>query len=110
MVFSRPPMKQPKRTHGRPQHNPTGMTRRMVEILAAEALPQAVICSLVGVDPKTLRRHYREELDRGAAMVEAKLILHLHRIAGGRDGTALKAIAFMLQCRFGWSQYAPPPH
>lgn len=32
---------------------------------------------------KTLRRHYRRELDRGAACVQAKLIGHLHRLASG---------------------------
>ena len=41
--------------------------------------------------------------------VEAKLVGNLLKLASGSDGTALKAITFALQCRFGWSLYAPPP-
>jgi hypothetical protein len=57
---------------------------------------------------KTLRKHYATELQRGAATVEAKLVGNLLKLAGGSDGTALKAIMFALTCRFGWSLYAPP--
>lgn len=105
--ISLPPMR--KRKAGRPPHTPAEKERRLVELLAGAAAPQAEICRLLGIDAKTLRRHYRAELDRGAAMVEAKLVLHLSRLASGHDGTALKAIQFSLQCRFGWSPYAPPP-
>ncbi|MFT2210697.1 RNA polymerase subunit sigma-70 [Rhizobium giardinii] len=102
-------METPKSTHGRPRHDPTGTTRRLVTILAAEAIPQSQICVALGVDGKTLRRHYRAELDRGSALVEAKLALRLFQIAGGDDDTAVRATAFALQCRFGWSRFAPPP-
>lgn len=85
------------------------MTRRFVEALAGAAVPQAEIAAVLGVTVPTLRRHYRDDLDRGAACVEARLSSHLLRIASGKDGTALKAIMFTLQCRFGWSRYAPPP-
>ncbi|MGA7451916.1 MAG: hypothetical protein WBW73_11795, partial [Rhodoplanes sp.] len=54
---------------------------------------------------KTLRKHYATELQRGAATVEAKLVGNLLKLASGSDGTALKAIMFALQCRFGWSLY-----
>jgi hypothetical protein len=57
----------------------------------------------------TLLTRYRDELDRGAAVVESNLVGNLLRLAKGTDGTALKAIMFSLQCRFGWPQYAPPP-
>ncbi|MEZ0004401.1 hypothetical protein [Sinorhizobium fredii] len=62
---------------------------------------------MLKIDPKTLRRHYRAELDRGAAKVEAELVLHLDRLAGGKGAVALRAITFLLQARFGWSRYAP---
>ena len=52
-----------------------------------------------------LRKHYTTELQRGAATVEAKLVGNLLKLASGSDGTALKAIMFALQCRFGWSLY-----
>ncbi|RWO25254.1 MAG: RNA polymerase subunit sigma-70 [Mesorhizobium sp.] len=95
---------------GRPPHKPDETTRRLVELLGGAAVPQPEICSALRIDQKTLRKHYRRELDRGSAMVEAKLAGNLLRLAGGNDGTALKAIMFGLQTRFGWSQYVPRPN
>ncbi|MER9222993.1 hypothetical protein NKI48_29690 [Mesorhizobium sp. M0644] len=85
------------------------MSRRLVEVLAGSAISQAEICAVLGIDKKTLRRHYRRELDRGAARVEAELVGNLLRLANGNDGTALRAVMFALRCRFGWSEFAPPP-
>jgi hypothetical protein len=48
-------------------------------------------------------------LDVGAAKLEAALIGHVLRIAGGRGAVAMKAIRFTLQSRFGWSEFAPRP-
>lgn len=93
---------------GRPPHQPNDILRNAVELLAGAAVPQAEICGVLKIDPKTLRRHYRRELDIGAARVQAKLISHLHVLANGNDGVALKAIMFALRCRFGWSPYLPP--
>ncbi|WP_370073306.1 hypothetical protein [Sinorhizobium fredii] len=85
------------------------MSARLVELLTAEGVFQLELCRILEIDPKTLRKHYRAELDRGAAKLEAKLIGHLLRIASGTGATALKAITFCLCSRFGWSPYAPPP-
>ncbi|MHC2456227.1 hypothetical protein ACVMIX_002868 [Rhizobium leguminosarum] len=85
------------------------MLRRLVQIIAADGIPQREICRALEVDPKTLRKRYRRELDIGAAKLEAALIGHLLRIAGGRDAVALKAIRFTLRSRFGWSEFAPRP-
>lgn len=97
------------RSRGRPAHEPDGVRRRFVEVMAGAAVPQAEIAAVIGVTEPTLRRHYRRELDRGAARVQVKLVGNLLRIANGTGGTALKAIIFSLQSRFGWSKYAPPP-
>ncbi|WP_345790216.1 hypothetical protein [Sinorhizobium alkalisoli] len=75
--------------------------------MAGAGVPQAQIAAVIEVTVPTLRRHYRCELNRGAAKVEAKLVANLLTIANGTDGTALKAIIFTLQSRFGWSRYAP---
>lgn len=76
--------------------------------MAGAGVPQSEIAVVLAVTVPTLRKHYRDELRRGAAVVEARLAGHLMRIASGSDGTALKAIMFTLQCRFGWSRYTPP--
>jgi hypothetical protein len=94
---------------GRPKHTPTTESRQMVEVLAGYGVKNEEITKVVGVTLPTLYRRYRRELDAGYAKVEAKLVGNLLRLASGKDGTALKAIMFSLQCRFGWSQYAPAP-
>ncbi|RWO51140.1 MAG: hypothetical protein EOS13_21730 [Mesorhizobium sp.] len=86
------------------------MDRRAVEALAGMAVSQAEIATVLAITLPTLRKHYRAELDRGAALVEAELVRNLIRLAGGSDGVALRAIMFSLQCRFGWSPFAPRPN
>jgi hypothetical protein len=87
---------------GRPRHQPTARERQTVEILAGFGIPNDKIKQVIGISKPTLERHYRNELDQGAAKVEAQLAGSLLRIARGSDGAALKAITFALQCRFGW--------
>ena len=88
---------------------PTDAQRNIVQVLSGFAVAQDRIAKLMEIDLTTLTKHYRKELDNGSIVVESKLIGNLLRIAAGSDGTALKAIMFVLQCRYGWSQYAPPP-
>lgn len=80
----------------------------MVEVLAGFGIPNDKIAATIGITMPTLQRAYKAELRQGYSKVEASLIGNLVRLAAGKDGTALKAIMFALQCRFGWSQYAPP--
>ncbi|CAN7617494.1 hypothetical protein LJR235_004576 [Pararhizobium sp. LjRoot235] len=94
---------------GRPTHLPDAVKRRFVEALAGAAVPQAEIAAVLDVTVPTLLKHYGDELRRGSAVMQAKLVGNLLRIASGSDGTALKAIIFSLQCRFRWSRYLPPP-
>jgi hypothetical protein len=81
----------------------------MVEVLAGYGVTQLEIARVVGISGPTLRRAYRQELDRGLAVVHAKLIGNLLRLTDGSDGTALRAIMFSLRCRFGWSEGLPEP-
>ncbi|MGO7568735.1 hypothetical protein [Rhizobium ruizarguesonis] len=77
-------------------------------MLASQGIPQSEICRVLDLSAKTLRKSYRRELDIGAVKLEAALVGHLLRLAAGSDDVALKAIIFLLQCRFGWSRYLPP--
>lgn len=81
----------------------------MVEVLAGFAIPIDRICDVIGVAKHTLLKHYERELQVGAAKVEATLVGNLLALSKGKDGTALKAIMFALNCRFGWSAYVPRP-
>ena len=51
----------------RPSWQPKQEQRKLVKSLSALGLPQAQICAWVGMrSPKTLRKHFREELQQGA--------------------------------------------
>ena len=58
---------------GRRAHRPDERGRRQVEALAAYGVPEHHIARVVGIDPKTLRKHYRNELDLGATKATAKV-------------------------------------
>ena len=81
----------------------------MVEVLAGFAIPLDKIGDVIGISKPTLLKHYEREIQVGAAKVEATLVGNLLALAKGKDGTALKAIMFALNCRFGWSAYVPRP-
>ena len=67
----------------RPPHQPTGIGRRQVETLAAHGVPETDIARTVGIDPKTLRKHYRRELDIGHALANVQVAAALWRKATG---------------------------
>ena len=58
-------------TMGRRAHKPSVGTRRQVEAMAAYGVPETDIARVVAIDPKTLRKHYRDELDTGATKATA---------------------------------------
>lgn len=97
---------------GRPKFVPTAQHREVVMVMAGVNLPQSKIVLALGLkDEKTLRKHFRKELDQAAAKVEAQLASNLYGIAGLKSNptAALKAIEMLVTMRFGWSRYAPPP-
>lgn len=94
---------------GRQAYQPTDENRRMVEVLAGFGIPTKKIADVLNIAQPTVLKYFRAELDRGAAVVEAKLVGNLLRLANGADGTALKAVMFSLTTRFGWSAYVPRP-
>ena len=49
----------------RKAHKPEPTSRRQVEAMAAYGVPEADIATVIGIDPKTLRKHYRTELNTG---------------------------------------------
>jgi hypothetical protein len=58
----------------RPRFNPTPEQRKVVEAMAGFGIPEEHIARIVGehgIDPKTLRKHFRTELDTGATRANA---------------------------------------
>jgi hypothetical protein len=94
---------------GRRAHQPDAFHRRQVEAMAGYGVPEHAIARVVGIDPKTLRRHYREELDTGQYKATAKVAESLFRKATGDGSQSVTAAIFWLKTRGGWRE-TPQSH
>ena len=86
---------------GRRAHRPDPSQRRQVEALAAYGIPEADISGVVGIDPKTLRKHYRDELNLGETKANAQVAGFLFNAA--RNGNVTAQI-FWLKTRAKWRE------
>ena len=71
------------------EHEPTLESRKLVESTSGLGLPHESIAVLVGIDDKTLRKYYREELDRGKAVAHSNIAKTLYQKAVAGDTTSL---------------------
>jgi len=94
---------------GRRAHKPEPFSRRQVEAMAAFGVPEHNIARVVGIDAKTLRKHYREELDTGQTKATAKVAESLFRKATSDGSQSVTAAIFWLKTRGGWRE-APQAH
>jgi len=86
---------------GRRAHKPDLAQRRQVEAMAAYGIPEINIAAVLGVDPKTLRKHYRDELDLGETKANAQVAGYLFNAA--KNGTVTAQI-FWLKTRAKWRE------
>jgi hypothetical protein len=89
---------------GRPSHKPDEASRRQVEALAGYGVREDEIAEFIGIDPKTLRKHYRQELRQGHTKANAKVAENLYRRATGEGREAVTAAIFWLKTRAGWKE------
>jgi hypothetical protein len=89
---------------GRRAQRPDPGQRRQVEALAGYGVPKADIAGVIGIDPKSLRKHYRDELDHGHVKANAKVAENLYRKATGEGREAVIAAIFWLKTRAGWKE------
>jgi hypothetical protein len=75
-----------------------------VEALAGYGVREDEIGEFIGVDPKTLRKHYRQELRQGHTKANAKVAENLYRRATGEGREAVTAAIFWLKTRAGWKE------
>jgi hypothetical protein len=94
----------------RPRHVPDAFHRRQVEALAGYGVPEAEIAGMVGIDPKTLRKHYRYELDFGHTKANAKVAENLFRKATGEGRESVIAAIFWLKARGRWKETSVNEH
>lgn len=85
----------------RPKHTPTEKTRKRVESMVAVGIPQEEVAVVVGIDVKTLRKHYRQELDEAMIRANAAVAGKLYSTAMGGD---VRAQIFWCKTRLGWRE------
>ena len=82
-------------------HEPNDNSRKQVETSAGLGLPHEQIAALIGIDDKTLRKHYRAELDIGKAKASASIARSLYNKALGGDTTAM---IWWTKSQMNWSE------
>lgn len=82
-------------------HKPTDEFRRMVESTSGLGLPHEQIAILVGIDDKTLRKYYRNELDIGKAKANGQIAKTLFSKAVSGDTTSL---IWWTKAQMRWSE------
>lgn len=85
----------------RKPHKPTDATRQMVQLHTTVGTPQAIVADMLGIDDKTLRKYYREELDQSLAKANATVGGALFNKAKGGDTTAM---IFWMKTQAGWRE------
>lgn len=83
----------------RPQHKPTEQDRKTVRAMSAYGVPHEGIAAVLDIDDKTLRKHYRRELD--TAHVEANVKVAESLFKQATNGNTAAAI-FWMKVRAGW--------
>ena len=85
----------------RDPHKPDEESRRFVGLHTALGTPQEDIARAMGIAPKTLRKHYREELDTGATIANGLVGGALFNKAVNGDTAAQ---IWWTKSRMGWRE------
>ncbi len=81
---------------------PTDEQRRTVRAMAGFGVPHEDIGTLLEIDAKTLRKHFRRELDRGSIEATAKVAQTLFGMV--TSGQNVAAAIFWMKARAGWRE------
>lgn len=85
----------------RPPHEPTKATRDTVQMHTLVGTTQADIARVIGIDEKTLRKWYRNELDLAKARANATIGGALFNKAKAGDTAAM---IFWMKTQAGWRE------
>jgi predicted ArsR family transcriptional regulator len=83
-------------------YDPSEDQRRTVKAMAGFGVPQDDIANYLDIDAKTLRKHFRRELDGGTLEANAKVAQSLFNMA--TSGRNVAAAIFWMKARAGWRE------
>jgi hypothetical protein len=89
---------------GRPPFNPTAKQRDQVALLAAGGIPQPAIAAMLGCCERTLRNHFRAELEMGRFVKRAENFERIEAAAKAGSIGAMKT----LEAIFGRAETKQP--
>jgi hypothetical protein len=99
--------KKPTKRVTKPSHKPTDETKKLVRQWTGLGFQQERVARKLDIDPKTLRKHYRDELDLGADEANAIMGAALFNKAKNGDTAAL---IFWAKTRMGWKEKSEIEH
>lgn len=90
------------------KHAPSPQTRNLVELAMLNDMTHEQTAQLVGIDAKTLRVHYADELEQGKLRMLSRVSANLYRIASQQQDikAALTASIFLLKSKGGYNDRA----
>ncbi len=94
-----------KKRMARPTFQVTEQQSEQVKTMASLGLRQDDIAKVLNIAAKTLRKHFRKELDTGAIEANTEVAKTCYRMA--TSGTNTTATIFWLKARAGWRENAP---
>lgn len=91
-----------RRKPGRPRFEPTDEQRKTVRAMVAYGVPLDDVASVIGIDRKTLSKHFDREIKTAATEANAKVAQALYRQAV--DQGNITAQIFWLKTKAGWKE------
>ena len=105
-----PPIKK-SMPRGQPKYQPTESDRNTVRSMAATGFTHEQIATCLGtagIDPKTMRKHFKMELATAAIKANAAVANRAYQMAVAGDPPA--ATFFWLKCRNRWKETSRVEH
>jgi len=81
---------------GQPPHEPTDLSRTVVESLAMEGRTQEEIAEMIGLSQPTLRKYYRQEIDKAKMVADAQVVQTAYKMAV--SGESASMTRYWLNC------------
>lgn len=101
-----------KHPGGRPTFKPTAEQSKTVQAMVAYGVPLEEVAKVIGIDRKTLSKHFKFEIETAAIMANAKVAESLYKKAIAPDlvGPSVTAAIFWLKTKAGWKETTTHEH